>query len=217
MTALNPNPVERTAGRAVRTGFRALVLCFGALVLARALSEGTYDLAFANLALDLSGLVTTVGLVYFVGYGVEVIASVVAGPLLDRHSPLRAVIGAYGVKILLFGLIGLGSSFLATHLWTIVLAAALVDLVHHVGDMALFVLLPRVLTPGTLVRVQGIGASVRAAGEVVSPLAAGAVLALLPGARALLAAAVFQVLALFLLFGLLAVIRRGRSGEGAGA
>ncbi|MBV1855647.1 MFS transporter [Catellatospora tritici] len=194
-----------------------LLVLFAALVLTRAMSEGVYDIAFANLALDLSGMVGTVGLVYFVGYGVEVLASIVAGPLLDRGSPARTLVLAYLTKIGAFVLIGLGSGFLSSHLWVIVAAAATVDLVHRVGDMALFVLLPRILDAPTLVRVQGVGSTVRSAGELVSPVVAGAVLVLLPGAQALLVAAGFQVLALVLLACLAVLIRNRRTPAEAGS
>jgi hypothetical protein len=188
-----------------------LVAVFGALVLVRAMSEGVYDIVFANLALDLSGLVSTVGLVYFVGYGVEVLASVVAGPLLDRSSPAVTLMVSYLLKIGAFALIAYGSTFLSSHLWTIVGAAATVDLIHRVGDMALFVLLPRMLDKQSLIRVQGIGSAVRSMGELFSPVVAGAVLVWLPGTRAMLVAAGFQILALILFGCLIAVIRSRRA------
>ncbi|MGI5450816.1 MFS transporter [Streptomyces sp. CA-243310] len=187
-----------------------LLVVFAALVLARSMSEGIYDIAFANLALDLSGLVSTVGLVYFVGYGVEVVASVAAGPLLDRGDPKTVLVVSYLVKIGVFVLIGLGSTFLSSHLWAIVVAAATVDLVHHVGEMALFVLLPRILDARALVRVQALGGTVRSASELLSPVVAGLVIALMPGSRALLVAAGLQVLALGLFAAFVAVVIRAR-------
>ncbi|MCY0920556.1 MFS transporter [Streptomyces sp. H27-G5] len=187
-----------------------LLVVFAALVLARSMSEGIYDIAFANLALDLSGLVSTVGLVYFVGYGVEVVASVAAGPLLDRGDPKTVLVVSYLVKIGVFVLIGLGSTFLSSHLWAIVVAAATVDLVHHVGEMALFVLLPRILDARALVRVQALGGTVRSASELLSPVVAGLVIALMPGSRALLVAAGLQVLALGLFAAFVAVVVRAR-------
>ncbi|MGW6977557.1 MFS transporter [Streptomyces sp. NPDC054952] len=187
-----------------------LLVVFAALVLARSMSEGIYDIAFANLALDLSGLVSTVGLVYFVGYGVEVVASVAAGPLLDRGDPKTFLVVSYLVKIGVFVLIGLGSTFLSSHLWAIVVAAATVDLVHHVGETALFVLLPRILDARALVRVQALGGTVRSASELLSPVVAGLVIALLPGSRALLVAAGLQVLALGLFAAFVAVVVRSR-------
>ncbi|MBL3670998.1 MFS transporter [Streptomyces sp. M2CJ-2] len=213
MTTVQENPDTR-AGTALSAGarrwFGMLLVGFVALVLARAMSEGVYDLAFANLALDLSGLVTTIGLVYFAGYGVEVAASLLFAPLIDRGSPLRVLVIAYLVKTGLFGLIGLGSTFLSGRLWAIVVAAATVDMVHQVGEMALSVLLPRMLAPETLVRVQGVGATARSVGELLSPVLAGSVLALLPGARALMVAGVFQIVALLLLCVVLAAVRAHR-------
>ncbi|MEU3722825.1 MFS transporter [Streptomyces sp. NPDC031705] len=195
-----------------------LLVVFAALVLSRSLSEGIYDIAFANLALDLSGLVSTVGLVYCVGYGVEVVASVAAGPLLDRGNPRAVLVAAYLVKIGVFVLIGIGSSFLSSHLWAIVVAAATVDLVHHIGEMALFVLLPRILDAQTLVRVQGIGGTIRSACELLSPVVAGLVIALMPGSRALLVAAGLQVIALAVFAAFVAVVaRRPRSADPASA
>ena len=191
-----------------------LVVLVSALVLFRSLSEGVYDITFANLAFDLSRLASTVTLVYFVGYGVEVIASVVAGPVLDRSGPVTALVGAYLAKIGVFLLIGLASTLVSSHLWTIIAAAATVDLIHRVGDMALFVLLPRILNPRALVTVQGIGTTVRSVGDLVSPAVAGGVLGVLPGGRALLAAAGLQVLALVMVGCLLAVART-RAGQPA--
>ncbi|MDX3804268.1 hypothetical protein, partial [Streptomyces sp. AK04-3B] len=193
MTATEQEP--RTGRPSPPTAARWLTLLlvvFAVLVMSRSLSEGIYDIAFANLALDLSGLVSTVGLVYCVGYGVEVVASVAAGPLLDRGNPKTVLIVAYLVKIGVFVFIGIGSAFLSSHLWAIVVAAATVDLVHHIGEMALFVLLPRILDAKTLVRVQGIGGTIRSAAELLSPVVAGLVIALLPGSRALLVAAGLQ-------------------------
>lgn len=191
-----------------------LLTVFTALVIARAMSEGIYDIAFANLALDLSGLVSTVGLVYCVGYGVEVVASVAAGPLLDRGNPKTVLVVSYLLKIGVFVLIGLGSTFLSSHLWAIVAAAAVVDLVHHVGEMALFVLLPRILDPTTLVRVQGVAGTVRSAAELLSPVVAGLVIVLYPGAKALLVAAGLQVVALAVFAALVTVVaKRPRSAQ----
>ncbi|WP_331734440.1 MULTISPECIES: MFS transporter [unclassified Streptomyces] len=185
-----------------------LLVVFAVLVMARSMSEGIYDIAFANLALDLSGLVSTVGLVYCVGYGVEVVASIAAGPLLDRGNPKAVLVTSYLIKIGVFVLIGIGSTFLSSHLWAIVVAAATVDLVHHVGEMALVVLLPRILDAQTLVRVQGIGGTVRSASELLSPVVAGLVIALLPGSRALLVAASLQLLALAVFAAFIAVVVR---------
>ncbi|WP_030200823.1 MFS transporter [Streptomyces sp. NRRL S-87] len=218
----DPHDADGTVGSGSAVGharwLTLLLGVFAALVLARSLSEGIYDIAFANLALDLSGLVSTVGLVYCVGYGVEVVASVAAGPLLDRGSPKAVLVTSYLVKIAVFGVIGLGSAFLSSHLWAIVLAAATVDLVHHLGEMALFVLLPRILDPTTLVRVQGIGGTVRSACELLSPVVAGLAIALLPGSKALLAAAALQVLALAVFAALVAVVaRRPAAAERPGA
>ncbi|MGY4983964.1 MFS transporter [Streptomyces sp. 900105755] len=189
-----------------------LLALFVALTLAAALSEGVYDIAFANLALDLSGLVSTIGLVYCAGYGVEVVASLAIGPLLDRRDATQVLITSYLLKIAVFALIALGSSFLSSQLWTIVAAAASVDFIHQVGQMALFVLLPRLIDADTLIKVQGIGASARAASQILSPVVAGLVISLMPGARGLIAAAGFQVLALLLLAGLIAVVRRHGTG-----
>ncbi|MCP9987959.1 MFS transporter [Streptomyces sudanensis] len=172
------------------------------------MSEGIYDIAFANLALDLSGLVSTVGLVYCVGYGVEVVASIAAGPLLDRGNPRTVLVVSYLLKIGVFVLIGLGSTFLSSHLWAIVAAAAVVDLVHHVGEMALFVLLPRILDPTTLVRVQGVAGTVRSAAELLSPVVAGLVIVLYPGSRALLVAAGLHILALAVFAVLVTVVAK---------
>ncbi|MFJ9079636.1 MFS transporter [Streptomyces sp. NPDC102278] len=212
MTATNQKPAAKEHPTlAVRSPRLTLLLVvFAALVLARSMSEGIYDIAFANLALDLSGLVSTVGLVYFVGYGVEVVASVAAGPLLDRGDPKTVLVVSYLVKIGVFVLIGLGSTFLSSHLWAIVVAAATVDLVHHVGEMALFVLLPRILDARALVRVQALGGTVRSASELLSPVVAGLVIALLPGSRALLVAAGLQVLALALFAAFVAVVIRAQ-------
>ncbi|MDB1087606.1 MFS transporter [Streptomyces sp. ACA25] len=207
-TTQEPSTGRRTALLTAPRWLMLLLAVFVVLVMSRSMSEGIYDIAFVNLALDLSGLVSTVGLVYCVGYGVEVVASVVAGPLLDRGNPKTVLVVAYLVKIGLFVLIGFGSTFLSSHLWAIVVAAATVDLVHHIGEMALFVLLPRILDAKTLVRVQGIGASVRAAAEVLSPVVAGLVIVLLPGSRALLVAAGLQVLALAVFVGFIAVVAR---------
>ncbi|MFF4324150.1 MFS transporter [Streptomyces sp. NPDC001568] len=212
-------PESKSAGRGPRTAGRAplstasrrlamLLVVFAVLVTSRSLGEGIYDIAFANLALDLSGVVSTVGLVYCVGYGVEVVASVAAGPLLDRGNPKAVLVVAYLVKIGVFVLIGIGSTFLSSHLWAIVVAAATVDLVHHIGEMALFVLLPRILDATTLVRVQGIGGTVRSASELLAPVVAGMVIALLPGSRALLLAAGLQVLALAVFAAFVAVAAR---------
>ncbi|MGW4508773.1 MFS transporter [Streptomyces sp. NPDC004436] len=217
MSATEEKP--RTGRAALESAPRWLTLLlvvFAALVLSRSMSEGIYDIAFANLALDLSGLVSTVGLVYCVGYGVEVVASVAAGPLLDRGNPRAVLVVAYLVKIGVFVLIGIGSSFLSSHLWAIVVAAATVDLVHHIGEMALFVLLPRILDAKTLVRVQGIGGTIRSASELLSPVVAGLVIALMPGSRALLVAAGLQVLALAVFAAFVAVVARGpRSAQPA--
>ncbi|MFF7300447.1 MFS transporter [Streptomyces sp. NPDC008265] len=217
MSATEEKP--RTGRAALESAPRWLMLLlvvFAALVLSRSMSEGIYDIAFANLALDLSGLVSTVGLVYCVGYGVEVVASVAAGPLLDRGNPRAVLVVAYLVKIGVFVLIGIGSSFLSSHLWAIVVAAATVDLVHHIGEMALFVLLPRILDAKTLVRVQGIGGTIRSASELLSPVVAGLVIALMPGSRALLVAAGLQVLALAVFAAFVAVVARGpRSAQPA--
>ncbi|MER5220746.1 MFS transporter [Streptomyces flaveus] len=185
----------------------ALLALYVALTLAAAMSEGVYDIAFANLALDLSGLVSTIGIVYCVGYGVEVVASLAIGPLLDRRDAGQVLVVSYLAKIGIFVLIGLSSSFLSSHLWTIVVAAAAVDFIHQVGEMALFVLLPRLVDAHTLVKVQGIGATARSAGEILSPVVAGLVISLLPGARGLIAAAGFQILALALFACVLAVAR----------
>ncbi|MFE9888459.1 MFS transporter [Streptomyces scopuliridis] len=113
------------------------------------------------------------------------------------------------LKIAVFVLIGLGSAFLSSHLWAIVVAAAMVDLVHHVGEMALFVLLPRVLDAKTLVRVQGLGSTIRPAGELLSPVVAGLVIALYPGSKALLVAAGLQVLALAVFAVFVTVLAKG--------
>ncbi|MEU5194535.1 MFS transporter [Streptomyces scabiei] len=209
MTATEQAP--RTGRTVLPTASRRLTLLlvvFAVLVMSRSMSEGIYDIAFANLALDLSGLVSTVGLVYCVGYGVEVVASIAAGPLLDRGNPKTVLVVAYQVKIGVFVFIGIGSTFLSSHLWAIVVAAATVDLVHHIGEMALFVLLPRILDAKTLVRVQGIGGTIRSAAELLSPVVAGLVIALLPGSRALLVAAGLQVLALAVFAGFIAVVAR---------
>ncbi|WP_329391643.1 MFS transporter (plasmid) [Streptomyces sp. NBC_01351] len=207
-----------TAPPAASRRLTLLIAVFGVLVLVRSMSEGIYDIAFANLALDLSGLVSTVGLVYCVGYGVEVVASVAAGPLLDRGNPKTVLVVSYLIKIGVFALIGVGSSFLSSHLWAIVVAAATVDLVHHVGEMALFVLLPRVLDAKSLVRVQGIAGSIRSSCELLSPVVAGLVITLMPGSRALLVAAALQVLALavFAVFAAVAA-RRPAAVDGAAA
>ncbi|MGW7346978.1 MFS transporter [Streptomyces sp. NPDC054854] len=214
MTAATGHEPKAAGGRHPRSTtsrrLTLLLVVFAALVVSRSLGEGIYDIAFANLALDLSGLVGTVGLVYCVGYGVEVVASIVAGPLLDRGNPKAVLIGAYLAKIGVFVLIGIGSAFLSSHLWAIVVAAATVDLVHHLGEMALFVLLPRILDANTLVRVQGIGATVRSASELLAPVVAGVVIALLPGSRALLLAAGLQVLALVVFAAFVAVAARQR-------
>ncbi|MFJ8489562.1 MFS transporter [Streptomyces sp. NPDC094038] len=208
MTTTSHKPAQGPAVlRPRRLGM--LLVLFVALTLAAALSEGVYDIAFANLALDLSGLVSTIGLVYCAGYGVEVVASLAIGPLLDRRDPTQVLIASYLLKIAVFVLIALGSSFLSSQLWTIVVAAASVDFVHQVGQMALFVLLPRLVDADTLVKVQGIGASARAASQILSPLVAGLVISLLPGARGLIAAAGFQILALLLFAGLVAAVRHG--------
>ncbi|MET9607014.1 MFS transporter [Streptomyces sp. NPDC006512] len=210
MTTTEQGP--RAAGRTPLTTpsrwLTLLLVVFALLVLSRSMSEGIYDIAFANLALDLSGLVSTVGLVYCVGYGVEVVASVAAGPLLDRGNPKSVLVTAYLVKIGVFVLIGIGSTFLSSHLWAIVVAAATVDLVHHIGEMALFVLLPRILDAKTLVRVQGIGGTIRSASELLAPVVAGLVIALMPGSRALLVAAGLQVLALAVFAAFVAVVAR---------
>ncbi|MFF6954732.1 MFS transporter [Streptomyces iakyrus] len=208
MTSTTEQPQEHTTRFNAPRWLGLLLVVLAALVLARSLSEGIYDIAFANLALDLTGAVSTVGLVYCVGYGVEVVASIVAGPLLDRGNPKSVLVVSYLVKIGVFALIGLGSSFLSSHLWAIVVAAAAVDLVHHIGEMALFVLLPRLLDAKTLVRVQGISGSVRSASELISPVVAGGIIVLLPGSQGLLAAAGLQVLALILFIAFIAVLSR---------
>ncbi|MFJ5731030.1 MFS transporter [Streptomyces paradoxus] len=208
MTSTTQQPQEHTTRFNAPRWLGLLLVVLAALVLARSLSEGIYDIAFANLALDLTGAVSTVGLVYCVGYGVEVVASIVAGPLLDRGNPKSVLVVSYLVKIGVFALIGLGSSFLSSHLWAIVVAAAAVDLVHHIGEMALFVLLPRLLDAKTLVRVQGISGSVRSASELISPVVAGGIIVLLPGSKGLLAAAGLQVLALILFIAFIAVVSR---------
>ncbi|MFE9888460.1 hypothetical protein [Streptomyces scopuliridis] len=88
MTANPPKLINTPITRQAPPWWLALLLTvFAVLVITRTMSEGIYDIAFANLALDLPGLVSTVGLVYCVGYGVEVVASIAAGPLLDRGSP----------------------------------------------------------------------------------------------------------------------------------
>ncbi|MFF3016540.1 MFS transporter [Streptomyces sp. NPDC057939] len=209
MTATEQEPkTGRTVLPTASRWLTLLLVVFAVLVMSRSMSEGIYDIAFANLALDLSGLVSTVGLVYCVGYGVEVVASIAAGPLLDRGNPKTVLVVAYLVKIGVFVLIGIGSTFLSSHLWAIVVAAATVDLVHHIGEMALFVLLPRILDAKTLVRVQGIGGTIRSASELLSPVVAGLVIALLPGSQALLVAAGLQVLALAVFAGFIAVVAR---------
>ncbi|MCX4804708.1 MFS transporter [Streptomyces sp. NBC_01214] len=209
MTATQQEPkTGRTVLPTASRWLTLLLVVFAVLVTSRSLSEGIYDIAFANLALDLSGLVSTVGLVYCVGYGVEVVASIAAGPLLDRGNPKTVLVVAYLVKIGVFVGIGIGSTFLSSHLWAIVVAAATVDLVHHIGEMALFVLLPRILDAKTLVRVQGVGGTIRSAAELLSPVVAGLVIALLPGSQALLVAAGLQVLALAVFAGFIAVVAR---------
>lgn len=206
MTSTTHKPQAPAAPSRTPRRLGLLLTVLAALTLARSLSEGIYDIAFANLALDLTGAVSTVGLVYCVGYGVEVIASITTGPLLDRGNPKNVLILSYLAKIGVFVLIGIGSTFLSSHLWAIVAAAATVDLVHHIGDMALFVLLPRLLDPKTLVRVQGISGSVRSASELISPVAAGATIVILPGSQGLLAAAALQILALTLFLTLTTLI-----------
>ncbi|MGC5363758.1 MFS transporter [Streptomyces sp. DT24] len=209
MTTTNQKPATRSISLPVASRWLILLIAvFAVLVLTRSMSEGIYDIAFANLALDLTGLVSTVGLVYCVGYGVEVVASIAAGPLLDRGNPKTVLVASYLIKIGVFALIGLGSTFLSSHLWAIVVAAATVDLVHHIGEMALFVLLPRVLDATSLVRVQGIAGTIRSASELLSPVVAGLVITLMPGSRALLVAASLQVLALAVFAVFIAVAAR---------
>ncbi|MCX4783662.1 MFS transporter [Streptomyces sp. NBC_01264] len=216
-TTKERRPTASVALPAAARWLSLLIAVFAVLVLSRSMSEGIYDIAFANLALDLSGMVSTVGLVYCVGYGVEVVASVTAGPLLDRGDPKTVLVTSYLIKIGVFALIGLGSTFLSSHLWAIVLAAATVDLVHHIGEMALFVLLPRILDATALVRVQGIAGTVRSASELLSPVVAGLVITLMPGSRALLVAAGLQVLALAVFAAFVAVAARAPGAAPHGA
>jgi hypothetical protein len=219
VSAVGEKPRARAALKppAAARGLLLAIVVFVALVLARQMSEGVYDIAFANVALDFSGLVSTVTLVYFVGFGVEICASLVAGPLLDRGSPAATLVGAYLAKTGVFLVVGYGSTFFTSRLWTIVAAAATVDLVHRVGEMALFVLLPRLLDGKALVKVQGIGAVVRAVGDLLSPTVAGVVLVVTPGARALVAAAGFQMLALVLFGWFVALVRRRNPAPGPAA
>ena len=177
--------------------------------LAATLAEGVYDLSFANLTVDLTRGASTIGLVYAIGYGVELVASLLGGAMLDRRSPVRVAVGCYALKLAVFAAIGLLAARVGAHVAFIVVAAALVDLFNHVGGLALFVLLPRWFGEDELVRLQGLIVSIRSAANLAAPLVAAVALVALPGAKVLFVAAGFQVLAVAFV---VVVVARHRSG-----
>jgi len=125
---------------------------------------------------QLTGSVTTLGLVYALAFLPTVLASPVTGSLVDRWGPRRALLvsnlGSALVMLTLAGLLAT-HTFVTWHLYLVVTASSLFQALHTPA----FAATPPLLVPARHIgRANGMYTFALAASQVVAPLAAGAIL-----------------------------------------
>jgi DHA3 family macrolide efflux protein-like MFS transporter len=106
------------------------------------LSEGVYDLAFANLAFSVNGQASSVATTYAVGYLAEITITLLGAGFLDHFDKRKIFVGsilatliAFICAILWFAQIGVSE----IAVWSF---AFVVDLIHHCTRLAAFALVP---------------------------------------------------------------------------
>lgn len=190
------------------------------MTVALMLSEGIYDLVFANMAFSASGRAGSVATTYAVGYSAEILVTIFGAGFLDYFDKRRIFVGAQIVKIVLFASVVLISSMTTLSVPMIWGFAFAIDLIHHYSRLCAFVLIASLFDKTELPAIQGTNAVLGATAQIASPLLAAAAIAVFGLGASLGVSVGLQLVALALavtMFQLAPYRRAAREGAADGA
>ena len=143
---------------------------------------------------------TLAGIVTFLSIAPGMVASPVAGALLDRHGRSRLVLVDYVVACASFGLIGVLAMTGHLPVWLLLLIAAISSLTGPLSNSGLRSLFPLLVPRPLWERINAVDSMGYVVATIVGPPAAGALVALMGGPAALVGiGAIFAVAALVLI------------------
>lgn len=83
---------------------KRILYVFASIGILVALSEAVYDLAFANLAYNLSGKTLAVMTTYAMGYSAEILVTLLGSGFIDRHDKWMLFIITQIVNMVVFSI-----------------------------------------------------------------------------------------------------------------
>jgi len=148
-----------------------------AVTAALMLSEGVYDLVFANMAYDATGQAHSVATTYAIGYGAEILVTIFGAGFLDYFDKRRVFAFAMFTKIAIFGAavaIAAVTPMSAPVIWAFAFA---IDLIHHYSRLAVFALISALFQRDELGAIHGTNAVLGGATQIAAPLIAALAIA----------------------------------------
>ncbi|WP_229804783.1 MFS transporter [Paludibacterium paludis] len=175
-----------------------MTLTFIALGVFLALSEAIYDLAFANMAYTITGKTLSVTTTYAVGYGAEILVTLLGAGFIDRFNKWRLFLATQAANIIVFALAAVLLSRENPTVATVWFFAFFVDLIHQYSRLIVFALVPFLFAKDEIPRLNGMLAVCNGVAKALGPVV-GAIAILYVGLPAsLLGSIAFMVGALVL-------------------
>lgn len=160
------------------------------------LSEGVYDLVFANMAYSASGQAFAVATTYAFGYTAEILVTILGAGFLDYFDRRKIFVYSQFVKIAIFAsvvVVGAIHPLSAPMIWAYAFS---IDLIHHYSRIALFTLVVSLFEKAEIPEIQGTNAVLSGTMQITSPLLAGAAIGLFGLTSSLGVSVALQLLAL---------------------
>lgn len=185
-----------------------VTLTFLLLVVFLTLSEAIYDFAFANMAYSITGKTASVTTTYAVGYGAEILVTILGAGFIDHFNKWRIFIASQAVNIIVFWLAIVFLNRDNPSVTTVWLFAFFVDLIHQYSRLITFALIPFIFVKDEILRVNGLLAIYSGVARAIGPVG-GAIAILYVGLpMSLMSSIAFMGLAMLLTIALYAMTKK---------
>ncbi|KTB81575.1 MFS transporter [Pseudomonas syringae] len=148
---------------------KRILYVFASIGILVALSEAVYDLAFANLAYNLSGKTLAVMTTYAIGYSAEILVTLLGSGFIDRHDKWKLFIITQIVNMVVFSIAVATLSLSGGSVELVWFFAFLVDLIHQYVRLIMFSFIPFLFAREEIIRVNGFLAVINGIARATGP------------------------------------------------
>jgi hypothetical protein len=147
-----------------------VTLTFIALGVFLALSEAIYDLAFANMAYTITGKTLSVATTYAVGYGAEILVTLLGAGFIDHFNKWRLFVATQAANIIVFAVAVILLSRENPTVTTVWFFAFFVDLIHQYSRLIVFALVPFLFVKDEIPGLNGVLAACNGVAKALGPV-----------------------------------------------